>query len=146
MTPYMTVEEADTYFDTYRLVTDAWDAASTTQKTKALLLSTKLIDQLQYDGDAVGTENQFPRGTDTEVPEDIKQACAECAYSLLDGVDIEMEFDNLWTTGQSIANVRNTQRTEDVPEYKLVGIPSYMAWRLLKPYFRLQNPVTLMRT
>lgn len=148
MSSYISVEDADDYFEANRLITDAWDNSSATLKAKALNMSTKLIDQLNFDGDKTSElqTNQFPRGGDTVIPTSIQEATAECAYALLDGVDIDFEFDNLWTNQQSIASVRSAHRTDDVPEHKLVGIPSYLAWRLLKPYLRTNEPITIMRT
>lgn len=145
MSNYMTVEEADEYFLANRLITDAWDNSDETRKTKALTIATRLIDGLEYDGVAVSEANQFPRGSDTTVPTPVKEACAECAYSLLDGVDIEFEFENLWTTQDAIASVRASYRRNDVPEHKLAGIPSYLAWRLLKPFLRTNQSPTIMR-
>ncbi len=37
---------------------------------------------------------EFPRGSDTAVPDDIRRACYEIAYNLLDGKDPEMELEN----------------------------------------------------
>jgi len=147
MASYMTVAEADTYMSTYRLVTSAWDSADNATKTKALAMATKQIDQLSFDGDKADEDqdNQFPRGSDTDYPTEIKEACAECAYSLLDGVDIEFEYDNLRNMSMGFANVRSSNTTGMVPEHKSAGIPSFIAWRLLKPFLRQSGSVDLQR-
>jgi len=148
MAAYMTVEEANTYMETYRLITSAWDAASATDHAKALAIATRMIDQLAFDGEKndADQEQQFPRGSDTSVPTEVKEACAECAYSLLDGVDIELEYDNIRANTMGFANVRSSQNSSMVPEHKVAGIPSFIAWLLLKPYLRTGGSVSLMRT
>lgn len=148
MAAYMTLEEANTYFETYRLVTSAWDAATDPNKTKALAMATKLMDQLSYDGDMADADQelQFPRGSDTIYPTPIMEACAECAYSLLDGIDIELEYDNIRANSMGFANVRSSQNSSMVPEHKSAGIPSFIAWRLMKPFLRTGGSVDLIRT
>lgn len=148
MAAYMTKAEADTYFDTYRLVTSAWDSSDETTQDKALAIATRMIDQLSFDGDKndEDQEQQFPRGSDTDVPTEIKEACAECAYSLLDGIDVELEYDNIRANSMGFANVRSSQNSSMVPEHKAVGIPSYIAWLMLKPFLRTGGSVDLMRT
>jgi hypothetical protein len=148
MAAYMTYLEADTYMSTYRLVTSAWDAADNATKTKALEMATRLMDGLAYDGDKADDDQelQFPRGSDTSVPTDIKEACAENAYSLLDGVDVEFEYDNLRSLSMGFANVRSSQSGGMVPEHKTAGIPSFIAWRLMKPYLRQTGSIDMMRT
>ena len=148
MEAYLTRTEADEYFDTYRLVTTAWDNSDYPEKVKALKIATKLIDALSFDGDkAESTQDlQFPRGSDTVVPTEIEEACAECAYSLLDGVDIEMEYNNLRGVSMGFANVRSTNDTDIVPQHRAAGIPSFIAWRLLLPFLRRLDAVEMKRT
>ena len=86
MSNYITVEEAQEYADE-RLNVEAWDTAKETDGSswgeagtlcvKAITMATKAIDRLSYKGDKYSStqENQFPRGTDTTVPDDIKRAC-----------------------------------------------------------------------
>jgi hypothetical protein len=148
MTAYATEAEGQTYMDTYRLVTSAWDAADSATRDKALAMSTRLIDQLSFVGDKADADQelQFPRGSDTTVPQDIKEACIECAYSLLDGVDVEYEYETQGMTSMGFANVRSSQSSGDIQEHREAGIPSYIAWRLLYPYLRDLSSVTLTRT
>lgn len=137
MAAYATSVEAQTYFDG-RLNTDAWDDATSANKTKALSMATTLIDRLNFRGEKADStqENQFPRGDDTVVPSDIKNACAEIALALLDGVDPELEFDNLRMKSQAYGVVRSTYESDRAPEHYVAGIPSSLAWRFLKPYLR----------
>jgi len=144
MSQYATIVEAQAYFDG-RLNTDPWDDATDANKNKALIMATTLIDRLNYRGEKADSDQelQFPRGYDTEVPQDIKNACAEVALALLDGVDPEMEFENLRMKSQAYGVVRSTYDTNRTPEHYVAGIPSSLAWRFLKPYLR--SPYTVDR-
>ena len=146
MAEYCTTTEADTYFER-RLNKDAWTDASTADKETALKESTDIIDRLNYYGEKTdeNQELQFPRNDDTEVPQDIKNACAEVALALLDGVDPDMEYENIRMTSQAYANVRSTYRDDAPAEYIGLGIPSVRAWRLLKPYIRDTSEIDLSR-
>ena len=148
MSTYITLANADTYFETQRLFADAWDDASDPQKTKALEMATNLMEQLAWAGDKTDEDQelQFPRGGDTDIPTPIQNACAENAYSLLDGVDVEYEYENLRRVSQGFANVRSSHDTGMLPEHKLAGIPSYIAWRLMVPFLRDKSAITVMRT
>lgn len=91
-------------------------------------------------------ELEFPRGADTEVPSDIRRACYELAYSLLDGADPERELENLGIVSQGYASVRTTYSRAGVPNEHIVnGVPSALAWRLLRPYLRDDHAVKLSR-
>jgi hypothetical protein len=146
MAAYATIAEGDTYFSE-RLNADAWDDASDSDKTKGLAQATKIIDQLNYRGEKASStqDNQFPRDDDTAVPQDIKDACCEIALALLDGVDPELEADNLRMTSQGYANVRSTYDVVAASEHLLAGVPSITAWRYLKPYLKDANAVDLSR-
>jgi len=158
---YGSLVEATAYFLT-RLHSDAWDNATSSDQTKALYTATRIIDRLNYKGykhtvyvvleaadeyddveladrriAEIAQPLEFPRDADTVVPEDIETACFEIALSLLDGVDPDIELENLGTTGQSYAGVRTSYNREQQPiEHLLHGIPNAMAWRILKPFLR----------
>ena len=144
---YLTPAEAQEIADE-RLNVEAWDEAVDadgsnfgnpgTETYKALAMATKAIDRLNFRGEKYDSSqvNQFPRGTDTTVPDDIGQATFEIALALLDGIDPELEAENLGMTSQGYANVRSTyDRTITVP-HMAAGIPSLTAWRYLVPYLR----------
>jgi len=143
---YCTIAEADAYFSG-RLNTDAWDDATSGDQVKALVQATRMIDRLNFKGEMTDEDQQFqfPRDDDTLVPEDIKYACSEIALALLDGVDPELEFDNLRMVSQGYANVRSTYDKDSPPQHFVAGIPSVTAWRYLKPYLRDVNAVDLSR-
>lgn len=148
---YGTISEAETYFYT-RLNTDAWDclagtANETKDKTAALTMATKIIDRLNFLGCKTDPtqENQFPRDESTEIPTEIKEASFEIALALLDGVDPEIEFENLFLTSQGYSNVRATFDRGQKSPYYLAGVPSAAAWMLLKPFLIDPNEIRLDR-
>lgn len=146
MPQYATISEAQDYFDC-RLGTDPWDCASDTDKDKALKQATNIIDLLNYYGCKTDEAqvNQFPRDADTEVPQDIKEACSEIALALLDGVDPELEYENLAMTSQAYGKVKSTYDRSLMRENVIAGVPSITAWRKLKPYLRDPYTVDLNR-
>lgn len=143
MAQYATETEAQAYIDD-RLNVEAWTDATSANRDKALIMATRAIDRLNFRGDKAGGDNQvlqFPRGDDTLIPQDIKDASAEIALSLLDGIDPELEFENLSMITQGYANVRATYDRSRPAEHIIAGIPSVVAWRFIKPYLR--DPLTL---
>ena len=89
---------------------------------------------------------EFPRGSDTEVPDAIRMACYEIAFSLLDGKDPEMELENLAVVSQGYSSVRTTYSRTQVPQEHLInGVPSAAAWRLLRPFLRDGDALKLKR-
>lgn len=145
-TAYIDEYWANQYFDT-RLNTRAWDNADSGDKPKALIMATRIIDRLNFAGDknSATQELQFPRDTDTEIPDDIKIACAEIAIELLDGVDPNKEFEDLAIVTHRYAEVVTTYDRSVVQEHLVAGVPSATAWRYLKPYIRDNRFVTVSR-
>lgn len=144
---YSTIVEAQTYMDG-KLNTDAWDDATVSDQTTSLIQATTIIDRLNFNG-LVAVEGQalsFPRGTDTVVPEDIKNASHEIALALLDGVDPELEYENLFMNSQGYANIRSSHNPDFAPPSSIHGVPSITAWRFLLPYLRDDGVVTISRT
>lgn len=168
---YGTVQKANDYFGT-RLHSDLWDATSLPDKTKALQQATRLINNLNFAGEknaaflvrdalniiCITTEQQttiweagltqadeFPRGSDTVVPVAIEEATYELAFSLLDGVDPEIEFQNQSTISEGFASVRDTKDRSFVQEHIHAGIPSLSAWSRLRRYLRDVGSIQLSR-
>ena len=143
---YATVIEGDAYFAT-KLNADVWENADSSDKTKALEEGTRIIDRLNFAGEKAdeNQSEQFPRGTDTEVPEDIKFADCEIALALLDGVDPEIEFENLRMTVHRYGPVQSNYDKDSPPLHIVAGVPSLAAWRYLVPYLRDQRAITLHR-
>lgn len=161
MAQYATIADADAYFAT-RLYTDAWDDTDNTDKDKALMMATRIIDRLNFAGfkSAVqlaidngsdletadsSQELQFPRGSDTEIPNDIKLATYEIAFQLLDGFDPEQEARRLGQVSQGYSSVRTTYDRQFIQEYLNAGVPSAVAWNYLKPFLRDRGSVSIKR-
>lgn len=164
---YGTLQEASDYFAN-RLHERAWSKANPTDRPKALIAATLIIDTLAFKGrkhsvytllqsNPNATVEQvrqaeasqmleFPRGSDTEVPDAIRVACYEIAYSLLDGKDPEIELENLGISSQGISSVRTTYNRAQVPiEHLINGVPNASAWRLIRPFLRDDDAVKLLR-
>lgn len=91
-------------------------------------------------------ENEFPRGADTVVVQSIKWANYEIAYGLLDGIDPDMELENLSITKLGIAAVRTSyNRNQEPLEHILNGVPSAKAWKWLRPFLRDDDRIRLNR-
>ena len=150
MSMYGSVSEAEEYFQT-RYGAGAWDALAnqpneTKDKIASLTTATHIIDRLNFKGCRTSTTQdlQFPRDGNTAVPIAIKLATYEIALALLDGVEPEMEFENLFLTSQGYANVRSGHK--DVPQpHHLAGVPSFKAWTFLRPYMQDPNELKLDR-
>lgn len=152
---YLTVEQAEDYFAS-RLNSEAWDEASESDKSKALLAATRRIDGLNFAGlrtadmlcrgDQVAPSNpdqplEFPRNGATTIPQEVYQACCEIAFNLLDGVDPELEMQNINTTQHGFASLQETYNPNIVNLAFRHGIPSVTAWNLLLPY--LNDPFSI---
>lgn len=155
MTMYGTLADANTYMSANRVETGSWDDATDTEKTKALTQATIRIERLRFVGlktpahnlyklnpnvteeeliaAAATQELAFPRGGDTEVPAAIKKATYELAYAILDGIDEELEYSNVFVNSQNIGGVRLTSSQRPPPNV-IAGIPSMVAWNYLRPY------------
>ena len=146
---YGTLSGANSYFEG-KLLSDSWERASLIQRRKALTTATRQIDRLNFEGGKADPSQpfQFPRNVQTnqEVPLDIQRATYELAGVLLDGVDPELEFQNLGLVSQRFSGV-NTSYDTSVPNLHIIsGIPSRAAWDYLKPYLRDDQQVILLRS
>lgn len=143
---YGSLKDADLYFCN-RLNSKVWEQAEENDKKKALIEATRLIDRLNFKGSKADLTQwlQFPRGTDTLVPQDIKIACYEIGYRLLDDIDIEMEIDNLSVTSEGFSSVRTSFDRSPGSIHMRHGIPSAKAWFYLFPYLIDPRQITLNR-
>jgi len=169
---YGTTVEADEYFNK-RLHEWAWSAASAADKENSLIAARRLIDGLAYKGykatvytvmeahegevidDDIRDEiyaaeaaqpNEYPRGPDTVIPEDIRIAQYELAHSLLDNKDPDMELELLAVTSATYGGVKTMFQRDQLPLEHLINlIPNAVAWRLLRPYLRDGDAIKLSR-
>jgi len=142
---YGTIDDADIYFCS-RLNSDVWECANRSDKRKALLMATRAIDRLNFKGTKASESQclEFPRGT-ANVPANIKIACYEEAYELLDGAEHQREQINLSVVSEGIVSTRTTYNRNFVPDNVKAGILSFRAWTYLQPYLRDHNSVNICR-
>jgi hypothetical protein len=166
---YGSVQEANDYFDA-RLHEKYWTKATPADRPRALRAATIIIDTLAYKGEKAAVaaykasiplrqqtdeairsadatqELEFPRGTDTDVPQAIRTACYEIAHSLLSGKDPERELEKLGISTQGFEGVRTAYDRSNLPvEHIVNGVPNALAWRLILPFLRDDNAIQLSR-
>lgn len=97
---YVVVADADDYLGASLYATD-WTGATTDNKSRALVMATRLIDRQVWDGSQTDSDNEqdWPRSGLTDdngntidsatIPQFVKDATAELALSLLGDQDVE---------------------------------------------------------
>ncbi len=147
-TSYTTESEGVTYATGAYPAPTGWDAADTDSRERTLSEATRIVDQLNFKGFKTDTDQtlEFPRDGDTTVPQAIKDACSEIAFSLLDGVDPVIEFENVWMTSMKYGPVASTFDKTEAAVHVLAGVPSIKAWRKLLPFLEDAQTVQLRRT
>ena len=164
---YATIQDAEEYFNC-KLHESAWSISNPTQRDPALIEASRIIDSLSFKGeknavwqllqdnpDATNAELrvanasqvlEFPRGADTVVPDRILWACYEITYSLLDGVDPQMELENMSMNDHGIGSVRASfNRNQGAQGHFMNGVPSSTAWKYLVPFLREDKQRRLIR-
>lgn len=143
---YGDVSRANKYMDG-RLRSSAWRDADVADRRAALREATEIIERLNFAGSKASDDQYlaFPRGADTEVPQDIEKACYEIALKLIEGFDPELEIDNLAAISQGYTGVRTTYERTFVHGYMRAGVPSAKAWAYLTPYLADHEAMTLRR-
>lgn len=145
-TPYASINEGNEYFSG-RLNTSAWDAATDTDRAKALKSATRAIDRLRFVGKRLVTDqgSEFPRYGQSSVPNDIKAATCEIALALLDDADIDLEIRNIGAINNQLSTVKSSYDKDFVLSHIRNGIVSSEAWMLLLPYLVDPLSVKLVR-
>lgn len=147
---YLELAEAAEYFEG-RMYSGSWTDASLSDRTTALIHASRILDTLAYRGTKVSAEqeHQFPRIineiTQTEIPNDLKNACCEIALALLNGIDPEKEAESLSVTSSSFSSVRSTYDRGFAQMHVTAGIPSRVAWSYITPYLRDLRRVKIVR-
>lgn len=146
MSRYLSNSEADLYFES-RLDSELWDTISETDKDKLEATARRLLNALNYSGDkhSPTQDNEFPRGEDTVVPTDIKNACCEVMFALLDGRSPEYEREMLGQQTSAATGISYDTDPDIVDVARLHNIPSNVAWNMLRPYLRDGSAITLVR-
>jgi hypothetical protein len=140
---YGSIADANVYFGE-KLNNLAWVDAENSDKIKALVQATRLIDALAFKGTKLDLL-EFPRNNLGVVPLSVEMACYEIAYHLLDGYDGNVEIANLAANSQGYDQGRTTYDRSFVLEHIRAGIPSAYAFDLLKPYLCDPFEVNLRR-
>jgi hypothetical protein len=143
---YGSLEEANAYFGSL-LEGQRWAYTDLLRRRQALNSATQRIDRLNFIGSMASPAQplQFPRGTDTLVPEDIKKATYWLALALLKGVDPDTERDNLGVIVQAYGGLRTEYDRTSIPAYVSAGIPCPTAWNFLQPYLDPKLGIRLER-
>lgn len=143
---YVTTSEVDTYASE-RLNSRAWETASTTNRNKAIIQATRIMERLNYSDEKTeeDQELEFPRGSDVTIPQAIKDACCEIVIALLGGADVERKADQQKVTSRRYASVGTSYDPRIVSEHAAAGVPSYEAWLLLRPYLADPSSVVISR-
>lgn len=103
-------------------------------------------DFSDIDLQAIDAEEDDLELPDTTVPEPIRRACYEIAYSLLSGKCPERELENLGVSSHGFEGVRTSYDRGMLPvEHTVNGVPSAIAWRLIQPYLRDDNTIRMSR-
>lgn len=147
VTPYADLDYADAYFGD-RLHSDEWFAKSPADQLKALKMATRDINRLDYADDKVDPDqyDEFPRGTQTEVPNDILVACCEIAFErLVNEVNPDLEIANAKVLSEAYSSVRTTYVPGTPYEHVMAGIASATAWSYLLPYLKDNRSFKLSR-
>lgn len=146
MASYVTNSEANAYFLT-RYNSGLWDTISEENKTKLLATASRYLSPLNWAGDKTDEDQEleFPRGGDTSIPDLIKNAVCEIAYQILDGRDVEYEKELVGEMKSAAGGTRLESDPETVDVARLHGIPSSVAWNLIRPYLRDGSAITLVR-
>lgn len=116
--------------------------------TKALITATRQIDRLSFQGqrETIDQPLEFPRDVCPGViPTDIEYGAYELARALLDGVDPQLEFENLAMSNQSVAGVKTAYNTSMPTAHIIAGIPDLTAWNYILPYLRDNQELTILR-
>jgi len=139
------LEEANNYFSS-RLFGGTWFTSS--NRDQALLEAEKRIALLDLKGEPLG-DDPFPRkyfrreGTffeEEEVPEDIKEAVYELAFTLLTKKPEDPRIIRESFLGASI------QYNPDYsPTHVIAGIPSERAWKILAKYINNHKTIRIER-
>lgn len=120
---YATLDEADEHLAGV-LNTEPWDLSTDVLRTKALMQATRSIQALNvpsYDDVLL-------------VPEDFKIATTEIALKLLDGFDPEVEIHNAGIKSLGFDKLQQTNKSEEIPLHILAGIPSIIAFNILRAH------------
>lgn len=144
---YGSPQGGDIYFSR-KYGRDAWKCATDDDKIAVLTESTQHIENLNFFGTKTNPTQtlQFPRGGDSAIPTAIIYATYEESYQILIGRDVDQETSNRNIQQRKFGPVSTTYLLNARhPANVGAGILSTVAWRLLLPYLRRSEDLTLVR-
>lgn len=150
MTALISTSDANDYFTT-KLHVKFWTNASEDNRQRSLYEATRIINRLSYIGTKADSsqEHEFPRTIDcltqTEVPQDILDACCEIAYALLSGIDVQKEYEKIQMHSKTFQSIQTTYDRQSIPRHIVSGVPSLTAWTLLLPYLKDSQEIRINR-
>lgn len=126
---------------------EPWTDATEERRLQALESATRMMLRLPWIGlPATVSQRLFhPVAGETTVPNDLKEACTLIAVALLSGRNGEGEYMSALYTQEKFGQMSLTRDTHDKAPHLLAGIPSFEAWRLIRPYLTLEQTVTITR-
>lgn len=156
--PYADVEYAEAYF-AERMGSEAWDSlvdidqsGSTSPnplKEKALKHATRLIDSLSFVLEKTDElqQNEFPRGGDEFVPEEVMMATCEVALELLKGNLPEEQVQGVGIASESVGDTSRSYRDggKAAALGAACGLPSPRAAQLLAEWIKDPREMDMVR-
>ncbi len=133
---YVTVEEADSYFDsTLQNKSEEWNKYDTSTKARALITATRQIDRLPFAGRKLDINQflEFPRTTTTNIaftdgiPNEIIYATCEQALFLLKGGSKRQELQQQGVKSYSLGDLSETF-TENLSDAQKTICPEALAY------------------
>jgi hypothetical protein len=135
-------------FFSRRLKADDWEISSLSDRRKALYQAADIINKLNFIGEkTTATQKmEFPRGGDTETPDNITNAAYLIAIKLLSGsYNPDLELQSLVVTRDRFGTQVEVEQEATPFAHAIAGVPSIEAWRLLAPYLIDTQQLDLIR-
>lgn len=127
----ITESQAQIYIDKI-VESNAWDTATTNERSAALEQASMAVERLNFKAYIDLTSLSESNAKDI----DIIYGIAESALRFLEGIDINLELENLRVGNQTFGSVRTSYNEQPKPECFVHGIPSQVAWNFLRPHLR----------
>ena len=144
---YADIEYSDIFLKDNVLDYPIWIDSNNVNKVICLNQATFLIDLLNITGTkTVSTQIlKFPRTPDTVVPIPIKSATSLIAHEILKGKDVERSYISVNQESMNIGPGRLSKIVESPLVTDITGIPSFIAWKLLRRYISKNDTFEFVR-
>ncbi len=147
--PYADVTFADAYF-AERVDCDEWtDLPDSPTKLKYLKSATKWLDMLVWIGRRTDLyqKQAWPRNGNTDIPQEISEACCEIALAVLNGYTLEAMLEKVGITAESVGQASTSYESGGASRLLELnyGLPSAEAARLCAPWLEDTDVIRLER-